>query len=194
MEREINPYQNHPSCVELRLLLSRHNIKKIQLADEAAMSVASISQYCRGNRVPPLRVLESLRESIDRIIRRHSGNSSRHAHQEIQQKVYLARFQERIMQLARKQGWIAWYFHDDEYTPLGIVMIREIIFVALLRTKRRAVPAEVTDTLEALKAAGLNEPPLPEVARQHSKVAIWEVTPDQWPAVERILTHPRKGQ
>ena len=194
MEREINPYQNHPSCVELRLLLSRHNIKKIQLADEAAMSVASISQYCRGNRVPPLRVLESLRESIDRIIRRHNSNSSRHAHQEIQQKVYLARFQERIMQLAREQGWIAWYFHDDEYTPLGIVMIREIIFVALLRTKRRAVPAEVTDTLEALKAAGLNEPPLPEVARQHSKVAIWEVTPDQWPAIERILTHPRKGQ
>ena len=184
-----NPHQNHPSCVELRLLMSRHNLQKVQLAEEAAMSVASVSQYCRGSRVPNLRVLTTLRDSIESLAKKQAADPRR-AEARRKERIYLTRFQEKIMRTARAQGWIAWYFHDDNYNPLGIIMIREIIFVALLRTKRRAAPESHTVTRDALAAAGLNEPPLPQVARQHSKVAVWDLSPEQWPAIERILTHP----
>ena len=188
---QLKIYKDHPCCLELRLSLARHQIRMNELAEEACMSEGSVHQYCAGYRVPQLEVMDNLRSSLERLIARKPKNSvTKEFLEEIQTRKYMVQFKNDICELAVANNWNAWGLHDQELNEIGIILNREILIWAFLRSRRHRMSKPAARAKEALEATDLNDLPAIRAGLAHPKISIWEWTPDDWPTIHRILTHP----
>jgi hypothetical protein len=88
-------------------------------------------------------------------------------------------FQADVVRLAESLGWEWYHTHDSRRSPSGfpdLVLVRERVVYAELKTESGTLSAEQTHWLNRLKAA-------------RAEAYIWR--PSAWAAVEAILT--RKG-
>lgn len=186
-----NIHRDNPICVELRVAISYHNIRLAELGQEAAMSAASVGQYRNGYRVPQLHVMENLRASIDRIVARRAETPRIKEYlAEINSKKYMIQFKNDIWELAVANDWSVMGLHDLDMNEVGLIINREILIMAFLRARRHRMPEATARAKAALEATDLNDLPAIRAGLAHPKIASWEWSPDDWPAIHRILTHP----
>lgn len=95
-----------------------------------------------------------------------------------------ASFQARVLRLARQHGWLCYHTRDSRGSTEGfpdLVMVRESIIFAELKTRTGKLTAEQTRWLHMLSHTG--EPGCVEVY-------LWRA--NDWPLVEARLTQPWK--
>ena len=84
-------------------------------------------------------------------------------------------FQQVVIEAARLAGWLVYHTHDSRRSEPGfpdLVLVRDRVVYAEIKTEKAKPTAEQLHWLEALTAAG-------------SECYIWR--PDDWPEIERVL-------
>jgi hypothetical protein len=91
-----------------------------------------------------------------------------------------ARFQARILRLARQHGWLCYHTRDSRGSAEGfpdLVMVRESIIFAELKTRTGKLTAEQERWLTMLSTT-------------QSRVEVYCWRPAQWAVIEHRLTEP----
>ncbi|HEY5870710.1 MAG TPA: VRR-NUC domain-containing protein [Candidatus Tectomicrobia bacterium] len=88
-------------------------------------------------------------------------------------------FQSRVVRLAKDHSWLVYHTRDSRGSAEGfpdLVLVREVIIFAELKTRTGKLTAEQDRWLTMLAAPGL--------------VSVYLWRPSDWPAIEQRLTRP----